>query len=353
MEKKRQLAAILLLLAFIFIIAYRHHTGTDKEQYEASFFDVFDTQTQIIGYAASEKEFTEEISKIREKLQYYNKLYDIYHEYDNMNNMKTINDHAGVCPVKVDPEIIHLLKLAVSMEEKTDGKMNVALGSVLSIWHDYREEGTEDPKRARLPEMSELEAAAEHTDISGIVIDEEAGTVFLTDPDMTLDVGSIGKGYAVEKTAEYAREELGISSMLFSVGGNICAIGGHPDGTSWNVGIQNPDTDADAAQAYVKKVSVKDASVVTSGNYQRYYTVDGKRYCHIIDPDTLMPADKFSSVTIITQDSGIADAYSTAVFNMTLEDGMKFVNGLDNVEAMWILLDGSMEYSKGFEQYTE
>ena len=115
--------------------------------------------------------------------------------------------------------------------------------------------------------------------------------------------------------------------------------------------IQNPDTDA--AQAYVEKVSVKDASVVTSGNYQRYYTVDGKRYCHIIDPDTLMPADKFSSVTIITQDSGIADAYSTAVFNMTLEDGMKFVNGLDNVEAMWILLDGSMEYSKGFEQYTE
>lgn len=100
-------------------------------------------------------------------------------------------------------------------------------------------------------------------------------------------------------------------------------------------------------------MEVQDLSVVTSGNYQRYYTVDGKRYCHIINQDTLMPADNFSSVTIITNDSGMADAYSTAIFNMPLAEGMEFVNQLDGVEAMWILEDGSIQYSDGFEEYTE
>ena len=281
MEKKRQIAAVLILLALIGVIAYRHSTGKDLEKYEASFFDVFDTQTQIIGYASSKEQFSEQMSLIKDKFQYYNDLYDIYHDYEGMNNIKTINDNAGIQPVKVDEEIIELLKLGITMDEKTDGNMNIAMGSVLSIWHDYREAGSEDPYSAELPPMDELERAAEHTDIHNIVIDEEASTVYLTDPDMLLDVGSIGKGYAVQKVAEYAKNELGIQYMLFSVGGNVCAIGGHPDGSTWAVGIQNPDVESD--QAYIKKVEVQDLSVVTSGNYQRYYTVDGKRYCHIIN----------------------------------------------------------------------
>ena len=201
----------------------------------------------------------------------------------------------------------------------------------------------------KLPEMEELQAAAEHTDIHGIVIDEQASTVYLKDPKMSLDVGSIGKGYAVQKVAEYAKEELGVTSMLFSVGGNVCAIGGHPDGTPWRIGIQNPDVDSD--QAYLQKVSVQDVSVVTSGNYQRYYEVDGKRYCHIINPQTLLPADTFSSVTVITPDSGIADALSTTLFNMSLEEGMQFVKEQDQVEAMWVSEDGTIAYSDGFEAY--
>lgn len=345
MKKKGQMIAVLILLAMIGVIAYRHSTGKDLEKYEASFFDVFDTQTQIIGYASSKEQFSGQMSLIKEKFQYYNDLYDIYHDYDGMNNIKTINDNAGIQPVKVDEEIITLLKLGIAMDEKTNGNMNIAMGSVLSIWHDYREAGT-DPDTAELPPMEDLQKAAEHTDIGNIIIDEENSTVYLADENMSLDVGSIGKGYAVQRVAEYAKNELGIEHMLFSVGGNVCAIGGHSDGSDWAVGIQNPDMESE--QAYVKKVEVKDLSVVTSGNYQRYYTVDGKRYCHIINQDTLMPADYFSSVTIITSDSGMADAYSTAVFNMPLAEGMEFVEGLDGVEAMWILEDGSIQYSSGF-----
>lgn len=101
----------------------------------------------------------------------------------------------------------------------------------------------------------------------------------------------------------------------------------------------------------MKKVDVRDACVVTSGNYQRYYTVDGVRYCHIIDPDTLMPADYFASVSIITADSGMADALSTSLYNMPFDEGLAFVNGMDGVEAMWIFGDGSIRYSESFEQY--
>lgn len=100
MEKKRQIAAVLILLALIGVIAYRHSTGKDLEKYEASFFDVFDTQTQIIGYASSKEQFSEQMSLIKDKFQYYNDLYDIYHDYEGMNNIKTINDNAGICPVK-------------------------------------------------------------------------------------------------------------------------------------------------------------------------------------------------------------------------------------------------------------
>ena len=108
MEKKRQIAAVLILLALIGVIAYRHSTGKDLEKYEASFFDVFDTQTQIIGYASSKEQFSEQMSLIKDKFQYYNDLYDIYHDYEGMNNIKTINDNAGIQPVKVDEKIIEL-----------------------------------------------------------------------------------------------------------------------------------------------------------------------------------------------------------------------------------------------------
>lgn len=344
-EKKKQAAAMIAVLFCIAVFVCRYGTK-NEQQYEASFFDVFDTQTQIIGYAASKEEFTKQVSLIKEKLEYYHKLYDIYYNYETINNLKTINDNAAIAPVKADKEIIALLKLGIEMYEKTNGKVNIAMGSVLEIWHDYRQAALDNEDDAQLPPMDKLLEAAEHTKITDIVIDEKESTVFLKDEKMSLDVGSIGKGYAVQKTAQYAQEELQITSMLFSVGGNVCAVGAHPDGTPWKIGIQNPDTDSE--QAYLQKVEIASKSVVTSGNYQRYYMVDGKRYCHIINPDTLLPADEFSSVTVIGDDSGLADAYSTALFNMTLKDGMEFVRSHEEIKVMWILQDQTIVYSDGF-----
>lgn len=345
MKKAGMLAVAVLLLV---VLAVRYGASAEQTRYTATFLDVFDTKTDIVGYGRSEEDFSTNVELLREKLIYYNNLYDIYHNYEGIHNMKTINDNAGIAPVTVDPEIIRLLQFSKEMYERTNGQINIAMGSVLSIWHDYREAGLANPQNAELPPMEALVAASAHTDIENIIIDEKASTVYLSDPKMSLDVGSIGKGYAVQRVGAYAKE-IGMEHMLLSVGGNIFALGDRLDGTNWRLGIQNPDLNSE--EAYVRKVDVADTCVVTSGNYQRYYTVDGVQYCHIIDPDTLMPADYFASVSIITEDSGLADALSTSVYNMPYEEGLAFINSLDGVEAMWIMEDGSIKYSDNFEMY--
>ncbi|MBR5636772.1 MAG: FAD:protein FMN transferase [Pseudobutyrivibrio sp.] len=355
MSKGKVLGVILIILLIVFIVFTRKglfgkgDVAEEQNRYTATFIDIFDTRTEIVGYAPTEDEFSKKATALREELINYNNLYDIYNDYEGVNNIKTINDNAGVQPVVVDEKIIDLLKFSKEMYAATDGRVNIAMGSVLSIWHRYREAGVDDPENAKLPPIEDLKAAAEHTDIENLIIDETAKTVYLQDPEMSLDVGSTAKGYAAQKTMEFARAQ-GYSNMLLSLGGNIAGIDGRIDGTPFRLGIQNPDMDSDVD--YIKKVDIKDGQcVVSSGDYQRYYEVDGKRYCHIINPDTLFPSDTFAQVSIITDDSGMADAFSTALYNMTIEDGLEFVNTNDNIEAMWVYADGSIVYSDNFEQY--
>jgi len=351
MDRNKRIGVAGVVFFVLLILAVCFHQKQEEKKlarYTATFFEVFDTKTDIVGYSTSQEEFTEQVSLLKEKLEYYHHLYDIYNDYEGINNIKTINDNAGVAPVKVSKEIIDLLLFSKEMHDKTNGQINIAMGSVLKIWHNYRDAGFNNPQEAALPPMEDLQAASAYCDIEQIVIDEEALTVFLPDEHMSIDVGSIGKGYAVQRVAEYAKE-IGMESALFSVGGNICAVGGKLDGKDWRVGIQNPDLTSE--DAHVKLVDISDECVVTSGDYQRYYMVDGVRYCHIIDGDTLMPADYFPSVSIVAKDSGMADALSTSVFNMPLEEGIAFINGLEDVEAMWILEDGSIKYSDGFLEY--
>ena len=243
-----------------------------------------------------------------------------------------------------------MLKLGLDMYQKTDGKINIAYGSVLSLWHEYRERGLADPEHAKLPPEDLLDERRQHTDISGLIINEEASTVFLEDGEMSLDVGSIGKGYAVQRLAEYA-QEAGMDHLLFSVGGNVCAVGSKPDGTPWRVGIENPDLESD--KSYVGTAELSGTSIVTSGDYRRFYVVDGKRYCHIIDPDTGMPPENFPLVSVLTEDSGLADAWSTALFNMEFQKGLALVESVPEVEALWIMEDGEIRCSGGFEFHEE
>lgn len=315
---------------------------TASKRYEATFLTLFDTVTTIVGYAETEADFTATAQAIHDDLLEYHQLYDIYNEYEGMNNLKTVNDHAGEAPVYVDRKIIDLLLFSKDLYTRTGGKVNIAMGSVLSLWHDARELGVQYPDEAALPDRDALECAAAHTDINSIQIDEEKGTVFFSDPEVRLDVGAIAKGYAVQQVCGSAP-----AGLLISVGGNVCATGPKPEtGQPWVVGIQNPD----APEEYLHTIYVEDFSVVTSGDYQRYFTVDGVAYHHIIDPDTLFPADYWRSVTILCPDSGLADALSTALFTLPQQEGQALLDAF-GAQAMWVRPDGSILYSPGFREH--
>ena len=316
-----------------------------KTLYSASFITLFDTVTVIKGYEETKEEFSAVVQEVFDVLEGYHKMFDIYYEYSGINNLCTVNKKAGE-PVEVSSEMLDMLEFCIDMHEKTSGKVNVAMGSVLSIWHDYREEGISYPEEARLPSAEELEKANEHTDISNIKIDREASTVTLLDSELKLDVGAIAKGYATELAAKFL-EEKGKTGYLLSVGGNIRTVGQKSDGSPWKLGVEDPFS-AEGQDEYVCKLSVSGGySLVTSGNYQRYYTVDGKRYHHIIDPDTLFPNDRYTLVSVITRESGVADALSTALFNMSVEDGKALLSQLDGANAVWYLADGTVIFSDG------
>lgn len=342
-------AAAVLAAVLLFTLPNLPAARPQLTRYKASFFDVFDTYSEIIVYTASEAAANEAIEAAHASLLAYHRFYDIYNDYDGINNLKTVNDNAGVAPVKVDQRVLDMVAFARDMEIRTGGRMNIAMGSVLAIWHDHRTAGIDDPENATLPDMAALEAANQHTGIGALIVDEAASTLYLADPAARLDVGAVAKGYAVERVAQEMIAR-GVTSAILSIGGNVRAIGTRGDGTAWRVNIQNPDLTAE--QQSITTLELQNLSLVTSGSYERYYTVDGKQYHHIIDPDTLMPAAYTWAVSIVTEDSGIADALSTALFTLSIEDGKALLTNFPGVEALWVKLDGEIVRTDGFSALT-
>ena len=208
----------------------------EQKKFNASFLNVFDTVTQITGYAESEEAFSEKAQLVYDLLLEYHQLFDIYNEYEGFANLKTVNDHAGIAPVKVDSRILDLLKDCRSYYEATGGKVNVAMGSVLYLWHVERNDGLEDPANAKVPDTDALTEAANHCSFDNVILDEENSTVYLSDPDMRLDVGAVAKGWSVQRVCEQVPE-----GLLISVGGNVCATGPRDaSGTPWVIGVQIP-----------------------------------------------------------------------------------------------------------------
>ena len=318
----------------------------DKKKFSTTYLDYFDTVSVIVGFDIDEEAFNQKCEFIKEQLSEYNKLYDIYKNYEGVNNIRTINQNAGLKPIKVDTRIIELLEFCKGVYELTDGQVNVAFGSVLSIWHNYRTRGIDQPETASLPTQEELNEAAKHTDFSKVKIDNENSTVYLEDKDMSLDVGAVAKGYATEQIAKMLIEK-GITNYTLNIGGNIRTIGSKADGSYWTAAVTNPDTESDNPSIMTVKLSGQ--SFVTSGSYQRYFEVDGKRYHHIIDTKTLFPKNNFTSVSVLTNDSGLADALSTALFNMSYEEGKKIISSLEGVEALWVTDTYEFLYSDGFK----
>lgn len=340
-----------LLLALVLATGLLSGCQKQHEEYRGTFItvegvEVFNTVFTVLAWESSDENWQKHYAKIQELVLYYHKLFDYFNEYEGMNNILTINRNAGVAPVKVDQEIISLLKMCQDLYDRTGGKTNVALGKVTEIWHVVREHNTNSDGSTRadsemiMPSMEELEAAGKHTDFSKIIIDEAASTVYLEDPDMRLDVGAVAKGYATERVAVQLRE-MGMENGLMSSGGNIKSIGAPnlPKKKDWGVGITDPLNPQQTLPGRILSLTGEE-SVVSSGNYERFFIFEGRRYHHLIDPATFMPGDNFAQVTVIVDDSGVADFMSTTLFLLPYEEGAKVAKEMD-LGVIWVEQDGT------------
>ena len=358
MKKARYIIPVILLLFSLFLSLTACETPGVQKEYEtrsaAISYSYFNTVSLLSSYGdTSEEEFESYVKISDETLGYYHKLFDIYYEYSGINNIRTINKNAGKNPVVVDEELVVFLEYCKQLYTITQEKTNIMLGSVLKIWHDSRTLASENDgvlDESFLPDAATLTEAAKHTSMDSLIIDREAKTVYISDPEASIDVGAIAKGYAAKKLADKLKV-LGADSLVLNAGGNIITIGKKPDGSKWVTGITNPDKKAE--NFVICKVQIGETSLVTSGDYERYFICGDKKYHHIIDPTTLFPADYFSSVSIFTADSALADALSTALFSMSYEDGFALVNEIGGVEVIWITKTGEIKNTEGITFYNK
>lgn len=348
---RQRLIALGLCAVLVAVVGFSFwRDRTAPKSYTVTWWDVFDTVTVVTGYASSEEEWQQQTDALHQDLVQYHQLFDIYNEYDGLTNMAAVNARAGQEPVTVDEDLFALLQFGQQAYELTDGACNIAAGTVLALWHDARtaaEAATGETALTTdiLPQQDALEQAAAHIDMADLVLDEGTRTVTFADPDLQLDVGGIAKGWAVEQAAQKA-EARGLTSAILNVGGNVRAIGTKPDGSLWTAGVQDPD-----GGDYLAQVELQPGqSLVVSGDYQRYFTVDGVRYHHLIDLQTLQPARYCRSVAILCTDSGLGDALSTGLFCLPREQGLTVLEKADGSAALWVSEDGSLSPSANWPQ---
>lgn len=282
-----------------------------------------------IDKSKSEKLF-KEIEKIYKE---YHQLSDRYNEYENIINVYYLNNKLKLNEeVEIDSKLSDLINYGLNAYDNTDGYINIAMGNVIDIWNEYRESGKEVPKIYNLME--------ENVSIKYVKLN---GNKYKKTMDISLDLGSFVKGYVTELVGKYLESE-GCSKYLINAGGNV-KVGKSYKSGKYNVGIEEP---FNTINIY-KTIKVENVSVVTSGSYQRYYEVNDKIYSHIINPKTLFPDNYTKSVTVITDDSAYADIMSTYLFMLPVEDGLKLVNSLDNIEAIWYA--DEVYYSESFNIY--
>ena len=343
--KKAAVLAVILSLLLILTCSCSKITKliySNQEVHSITFAPYFDTVGQLYSYALDKEDaFNENASSVNALLERWHRMLDIYNEYEGMNNLCTVNRNAGGDPVKVDPDLIDFVLYAKDMCELTNGEMDISLGAVLRLWHDA---GTAET--TYVPSDADLAEAAKHVGFDKVEINKEQSTIRLTDSSASLDAGALGKGYASERAAELLSSK-GISSYAINLGGNIRLLGAKGDGTPYIIGIRDPQNPVES----VITLNLTDCACVTSGDYERYFTVGGVPYGHIIDKDTLRPAGYCSSVSVICKDAALADALSTALFCMSFEEGLALVSSLEDVNAIWLWLDGTINFTMGIESF--
>jgi len=282
----------------------------------------------------------------------FDKIFDRLREIEekmtiNQENSEVleVNKNAGIDFVHVSEDTFHVIQRGKIFSELSRGRFDISIGPLVKLWNI----GTEE---ARVPSREEIDQKKQLVDYRDVLLNESEKSVMLKKEGMFLDLGGIAKGFAADEIVKIF-EENHVESGLINVGGNVFAHGNRLDGADWRIGIRNPSSSSSAGD-YIGIISVSDKTVVTSGIYERYFEEDGKRYHHILDPETGYPVENnLVSVTVIGEHSVDADALSTAVFSLGLEEGMKLIQELEDTEAIWITKENQVYVTPGLLDHFE
>lgn len=259
---------------------------------------------------------------------------------DESSEIALVNAQSGIAPVQVSQETFDLVAKAIEYAKRTEGKFDPSIGKLVDLWNIGNE-------GAHVPAPEEIKAAIALCDYRKVIMNEGTREIFLQDKGMVIDLGSIGKGYAADEIYDYLAEQ-GFNSAIIDLGGNVFAMGKKPSGEKWNIGIQDPDQERGNS---IGVIQVDDQTIVTSGIYERFFIEDGKLYQHILNPMTGYPVDNnISSVTILTKRSTDADALSTSLFVLGVEDGLKFVENTPDTEVIFITKDKKLYATSGMKK---
>jgi FAD:protein FMN transferase len=249
-----------------------------------------------------------------------------------------INRNAGRSPVAVDDETIALVDAALDMARLTAGRFDPTVGVLRRVW-DFRQ--------ARVPDDGQIAELLPLVDHAAVAV--RNGTVFLRKPGMEIDLGGVGKEYAVDRVADLLTKE-GVHSALVNFAGDVRTLNGRGDGRPWSIGVADPRA-RDRCRFAVRVAG--SAGVATSGDYERYFFLDGVRYHHLLDATTGRPARGVTSVTVVAATAFLAGRIATAAFLLGLEEGLRLIEGLDGVEGALILEGGSVEASSGMSRISD
>jgi thiamine biosynthesis lipoprotein len=245
--------------------------------------------------------------------------------YKDDSETNKINTNAGIAPVKVTKEVFDLIERSLKISSLTQGAFDITYGSIdKRLWNF-------DKQMTSLPDEKIAKELVRLINYKNVILDKENYTVFLKEKGMRIGFGGIGKGYAAEK-AKHLLKELGIQSGIVNAAGDLTTWGVQPNGKPWTIGIADPE----AAQHAFSSFNITDIAVATSGNYEKFVVIDGKKYSHTIDPKTGLPVSGIKSVTIINQNAEIADAMATPVMIMGIKIGLDMINQIKGLACIII-----------------
>jgi thiamine biosynthesis lipoprotein len=276
-----------------------------------------------ISAVAAKKAFADKcIDAAIQEIQRIEKLLTTFNEDSETSQ---INKNAGIAPVTISRETFNIIERSIRISGITQGAFDITYGSVdKRLWNF-------DSNMKELPDRETAKKMVRLINYRNIILNKENATVFLKEPGMRIGFGGIGKGYAAER-AKLIMKELGVRSGIVNASGDLTAWGNQPDGKPWTIGIVNPN----AAQRLFSYLNITDMALATSGNYEKFIMINGKKYSHTINPKTGFPVTGIKSVTIITPNAEVADAMATPVMIMGIHAGLDMIDQIRDIEAILI-----------------